>query len=69
MNKPAENGCTPLFAASNGGHVQIVRLLLAQPNINTTIPTEHGSTLESESQRLGHMEIVALLQQHNAGKR
>ena len=50
--------------ASDQGHIEIVRLLLQQPNIDITTKDDWGTSPQEIAQKKGHTQIVKLLQQH-----
>jgi len=52
---------TPLHAASNHGHVEVVKLLLAHPNIDVNLKSAGGQTPLSFAGRNGHASVVKLL--------
>ena len=56
------SGTTPLNIAAYRGHIDVVRLLLQQPNIDITIADEDGTPKQS-AQKRGHTEIVKLLKE------
>ena len=60
VNKPEENGITPLIIATNQGHVAVVRLLLSQPNIDINKIAHNNSALGWATQQ-NHNDIVQLL--------
>ena len=55
------NGNTPLHVAAFNGHTEIVRLLLAQPNIDTTILNQEQKTAFDIATEKGYTEISSLL--------
>jgi hypothetical protein len=61
INKPDNHGWTPINRASFYGHIEIVKLLLAQPGIDFNKPDNDGWTPINCVSRKGHTEIVKLL--------
>ena len=66
---------TALHAASEEGHIEIVKLLLTLNNIDVSIKAENGMTAKQVANMGGHNYIVGLLQQaeqkrqHMGGRR
>ena len=60
MNKHNNQDATPLFIASINGKVEVVRLLLSQPNIDTNKNPDGYSALGMAAQN-NHTEVVQLL--------
>ncbi len=58
----AQNGNTPLHVAALNGYTEIVRLLLAQPGIDTTRTNNQGKTALDLAREKGFTEIVLLLE-------
>ena len=58
----AQNGNTPLHVAALNGYTDIVRLLLAQPGIDTTRTNNAGQTALDLAREKGFTEIVLLLE-------
>ncbi|GEM_PF-3141914 len=58
----APNGNTPLHVAALNGHTDIVRLLLAQPGIDTTRSNNAGQTALDLAREKGFEEIALLLE-------
>jgi ankyrin repeat protein len=61
INKPNNNGMTPINSASYFGHITIVKLLLAQPGIDFNKPDNNGETPIYGATYYGHAEIFKLL--------
>ena len=62
VNNPyPENGNTPLHIAALNGYTEIVKLLLAQPNIDKTIKNKEGKTALDTAKERHRTEIVQLL--------
>lgn len=58
----AQNGNTPLHVAALNGYTDIIRLLLAQPGIDTTRTNNEGKTALDLAHEKGFEEIVQLLE-------
>ena len=62
VNNPyPENGNIPLHIAALNGYTEIVKLLLAQPNIDKTIKNKEGKTALDTAKERHRTEIVQLL--------
>ncbi len=61
VNKPNENGATPLYIAAQNGYTEIVELLLADKRIEVNRPHNNGATALFIAAQNGHTEIVELL--------
>jgi ankyrin repeat protein len=61
INQTDQNGRTALMEASEYGHVEIVKLLLAKENIEINQKDKYGQTALIWASRQGHVEIVKLL--------
>ena len=57
----AENGNTALHVAALNGYIEIVRLLLKQPNIDTTVLNKEQKTAFDLAMEKGYTDISALL--------
>jgi len=60
VNRPREDGVSPLFIASQEGHARIVELLLAA-GADASMKNSGGCTPADVSSRLNHTEILDLL--------
>ena len=66
LNRPfADTGNTPLHVAALNGYIDIVRLLLEQPGIDTTRINNEGKTALDLAREKGHSEIAQLLENHH----
>jgi ankyrin repeat protein len=73
INKSLHDGQSPIFAAAESGHMNIVQLLLAAGsdtsqrvvNPSTLDPSCSGLIAMDIAQKNGHTEIVKLLLEHN----
>jgi ankyrin repeat protein len=54
---------------SDNGHTDIVKLLLAPPNIDIDKQDDWGDTGEARAREKGHSAIVTFLHQHNQTQR
>ena len=61
-------GVTPLFVASQNGHAEVVKLLLAgKADVNVTISiTGKDYTALRVAKMMGHARVVKLLKEHGA---
>ena len=57
----AQNGNTPLHVAALNGQTEIVKLLLEQPGLDTTLKNNEGKTARDLAQEKNFTEIVNLL--------
>ena len=57
----AQNGNTPLHVAALNGQTEIVKLLLEQPGLDTTLKNNDGKTARDLAQEKNFTEIVNLL--------
>ena len=57
----AQNGNTPLHVAALNGQTEIVKLLLEQPGLDTTLKNNEGKTAADLAQEKNFMEIADLL--------
>ncbi|XP_022241744.1 ankyrin-3-like, partial [Limulus polyphemus] len=64
-NRKSKNGWSPLLYASNGGHFDVVNLLI-QNNARVDVFDEHGKAALHLAAENGHQEIVDLLIHHKA---
>lgn len=60
---------TPLIAAAEKGHVNIVKMLLAHPEIDVNLKVINGSTALDYAQHNGHEECAELLKTHQSSNR
>jgi ankyrin repeat protein len=65
VNKHSKTNITPLNIASHKGHVEVVRLLLSQPNIDLNKKAFNKSALDS-ARNNNHTEVVQLLAEAGA---
>ena len=56
-----EEGSTALMCAAEHGHVEIVKLILDDPNCDCNIEDNDGSTALSIAMDAGHRDIGVLL--------
>lgn len=64
VNKPNDEGDTPLLNAAYGGHLDIVTLLLAYPDIGLNKTNQFGPASLSYASDKGHFDIVTALLAH-----
>lgn len=57
----AQNGNTPLHVAALNGQTEIVKLLLEQPGLDTTLKNNEGKTAADLAQEKNFTEIITLL--------
>ena len=55
------DAATPLIVAAYAGYADVVRLLLAVPEIDSTVQDEYGQTAADVAEEMGNDECVALL--------
>ena len=61
VNLAMNDGSTPLCAAADRGHVEIVRTLLRAPAIEINLALKEGATALTFASQEGHKEIIRLL--------
>jgi ankyrin repeat protein len=67
VNKPrTADGITPLYMASIHGKVEVVRLLLSQPNIDINKLSTRGDSALGMATQYNHTEVVQLLTEAGA---
>ena len=59
------DGVTALFIASQFGHVEVVRVLLGENNLDVNLQCPDGATALYIASQEGHVEVVRELLQHN----
>ncbi|XP_029999208.1 KN motif and ankyrin repeat domain-containing protein 1-like [Sphaeramia orbicularis] len=64
VNIQDDEGSTALMCASEHGHVEIVKLLLAQPGCDATLSDSDESNALSIALEAGHKDIAVLLYAH-----
>ncbi|XP_032884017.1 KN motif and ankyrin repeat domain-containing protein 4-like isoform X1 [Amblyraja radiata] len=64
VNIQDTDGSTALMCASENGHVEIVKLLLAQPGCNSALTDKDDSTALDIAMQAGHKDIAELLRIH-----
>eukprot|EP00300_Choanocystis_sp_HF-7_P010973 c17242_g1_i2.p1 GENE.c17242_g1_i2~~c17242_g1_i2.p1 ORF type:complete len:282 (+),score=48.19 c17242_g1_i2:33-878(+) len=65
LNKPRENGCTPLYIAAANGHIEAVTTLHELgANINT--PATNGATSVFVAAEFGHVDVLLALHSFGA---
>ena len=65
--RPRNDGCTPLYGASQEGHVDVVKLILDHGADINKAPNDGVNPLDIASQR-GHEEIVRMLKEYISTK-
>ena len=63
--KRDSDGTTALMAASCNGHVEIVKFLLQQKNVDFNAQKKNGGTALYMASLRGHLEVVSALLRHN----
>jgi ankyrin repeat protein len=58
VNEADEAGCTALILASQQGHVEVVRLLLARKGVEVNKATARGSSALILASQNGHIEVI-----------
>jgi hypothetical protein len=61
VNETAQNGATALMVASQQGQVEVVRLLLAHPDVKANRTSSDGRSALCVVSQSGHGAIVSLL--------
>ena len=61
VNQADDDGCTPLYIASQEGHAEVVSMLLAKQGVNVNQATEDGCTPLFIASQKGHAEVVSML--------
>jgi ankyrin repeat protein len=61
VNEADGSGCTALMFASEEGHVEVVRLLLARKGVEVNKSKQNGATALMFASYRGHVEVVQLL--------
>ena len=56
-----QGGATPLFIASQNGHLEVVLSLLSDAGADKDIAMQGGGTPLSIASQSGHLEVVCLL--------
>nr|XP_046195939.1 KN motif and ankyrin repeat domain-containing protein 1-like [Oncorhynchus gorbuscha] len=64
VNVQDDEGSTALMCASEHGHAEIVKLLLAQPGCDATLSDSDESNALSIALEAGHKDIAVLLYAH-----
>ncbi|KAL6826530.1 ankyrin repeat-containing domain protein [Trichoderma camerunense] len=64
VNKPDNNGITPLISACDTGHVRVVKLLL-QHGADKTAAGKDGATAAEVAAKKGHTRIMEILNAHH----
>ena len=65
VNQPSNTGASPLFIASQKGHIHVCTLLL-QNNANVNQPMEDGASALFIAAQEGHVHVCTLLLKNNA---
>ena len=66
VNVVDDKECTPLWLAANGGHNDVVRELVATPNVELDKPCKYGSSPLTRAVYTGDVETVNILVQAGA---
>ena len=66
LNRISESGGHPLFGASYGNHIHIVKYLLDQKHILINRGSVYGDTALSIAADQGHLEVTKLLLESGA---
>lgn len=61
IDRPDENGATPLFCAAYRGHESVVEYLLSTDRVNKNAQDWQGETPISKARQGGHQGVVSLL--------
>ena len=65
VHKASKSNRTPLHEASYNGHIDVVRLLLANgANADLDVKDMGGDTPVADAKSKGHWAVVALLEEH-----
>eukprot|EP00435_Cladocopium_sp_Y103_P026970 s1639_g6.t1 len=68
VNRPSEQGRTPLHVAAEGGDLEIVKILLERGANKNVATTDEGMTALSCAARFGRLEVVKCLVEAGADK-
>ena len=69
VHKASNGNRTPLHQASYTGHIDVVRLLLANgANADLDVKDKDGDTPVADAKRWGRNAVVALLEEHKSSK-
>ena len=61
VNQARDNGCTPLFVASEKGHSEVVSMLLVKQDVDVNQAKNTGSAPLYIASQNGHSEVVSML--------
>ena len=61
VNQARDDGCTPLFMASQEGHSEVVSMLLAKQGVDVNQAMNDGRTPLYIASHEGHSEVVSML--------